>query len=293
VRVIFCTSHTVDIKGIDNHHVNNICIGTVGGVVNTQKGPVIAIMHQYVLLGKGASIHSPSQLEWYKNDVNDKAVHVPGGLQRLTTMDGYVIPLIIKDGLARLDIWPHTDHEHETLPHVFLTFEVEWDPTVMDHEFTDESQWGEDNLAIVDLISASAYDEFGQYRHRVIVNKHVYFSRFNSDDIDDHIDQCVVEAHSTEIEPDPSTINVPKTINKKSRCLICFAVCQITSFVHVWCDIHLQSNMCGSYPAIAASILHTNDAIKVSEVIPQRILWIEEKKPRSWIFVSNDLVVVP
>jgi hypothetical protein len=30
--------------------------------VQTQHGPVIAIMHQYTLLGKGASIHSPSQL---------------------------------------------------------------------------------------------------------------------------------------------------------------------------------------------------------------------------------------
>jgi hypothetical protein len=128
VRVIFRTSRTVDIKGIDNHHVNNIGIGTVGGVVNTQKGPVIDIMHQYALLGKGASIHSPSQLEWYKNDVNDKSVHVPGGIQRLTTLDGYVIPLIIKDGLARLDIRQHTDHEYETLPHVVLTSEVEWDP---------------------------------------------------------------------------------------------------------------------------------------------------------------------
>jgi hypothetical protein len=72
VRVIFRTSRTVDIKGIDNHHVRHIGIGTFGGVVNTQKGPVIAIMHQYVLLGKGASIHSPSQLEWYKNDVKGK-----------------------------------------------------------------------------------------------------------------------------------------------------------------------------------------------------------------------------
>ena len=48
------TNRTVDIKGIDNHHVNNIGIGTVGGVVQTQHGPVIAIMHQYALLGKGA-----------------------------------------------------------------------------------------------------------------------------------------------------------------------------------------------------------------------------------------------
>jgi hypothetical protein len=37
-----------------------IGIGTVGGVVQTQHGPVIVIMHQYALLGKGASIHSPS-----------------------------------------------------------------------------------------------------------------------------------------------------------------------------------------------------------------------------------------
>jgi hypothetical protein len=140
VRVIFRTSRTVDIKGIDNHHVNDIGIRTVDGV-NTQKSPVISVMHQYALLGKGDSIHSPSQLEWYKNDVNDKSVHVPGGLQRLTTLDGYVIPLIIKNCLARLETWPHTDHEYETLPHVFLTSVVEWDPTVLDHEFTDESQW--------------------------------------------------------------------------------------------------------------------------------------------------------
>jgi hypothetical protein len=112
-------------------------------------------------------------LEWYKNDVNDKSIYVPGGLQGLTTLDGYVNTLINKDGLARLDIRPHTDHEYDTLPHVFLPSEVEWDPTVMDHEFTDESQWGDDNPETVDLISASAYDEFGQYRHHVKVNKHV------------------------------------------------------------------------------------------------------------------------
>jgi hypothetical protein len=35
VRVIFRTCRTVDMKGIHNHHVNDIGIGTVGGVVNT------------------------------------------------------------------------------------------------------------------------------------------------------------------------------------------------------------------------------------------------------------------
>jgi hypothetical protein len=50
VRVLFKTSRTVDIKGIDNHQLPDIPIGTVGGVVLTQNGPVIAIMHQYALL---------------------------------------------------------------------------------------------------------------------------------------------------------------------------------------------------------------------------------------------------
>jgi hypothetical protein len=147
VRIIFRNQLTVNIKGIDNHHVNNIGIGTGGGVAQTQHGSVIAIMHQYALLSKGASIHSPSQLEWYKNDVNDKSVHVPGGLQRITTLEEYIIPLTIKDGLVRLDIRTHTNHEFATLPHVFLTSEMEWDPTVLDHQYHDTSEWGDMSLS--------------------------------------------------------------------------------------------------------------------------------------------------
>jgi hypothetical protein len=101
-------------------------------------------------------------LEWYSNDLNDKLVHLPGGLQWLTTLDGYVIPLINKDGLSRLDIRPHTDHEYDTLSHVFLTSELEWDSTVLDHEFNDESHWGDNNNDVVNLLADSLYGEFGQ-----------------------------------------------------------------------------------------------------------------------------------
>jgi hypothetical protein len=64
VRIIFCTNCTDD-----NHHVNNIGIVSVGGFVNTQHGPVIVILHQSALLGKGSSIHLPCQLECFKNEV--------------------------------------------------------------------------------------------------------------------------------------------------------------------------------------------------------------------------------
>jgi hypothetical protein len=67
VRVIFKTDCTVDIRGIDNQQVTDIGIGTVGGVITTHKGPVIGILHHYTLRNKGTYIHSPCQLEWYKN----------------------------------------------------------------------------------------------------------------------------------------------------------------------------------------------------------------------------------
>jgi hypothetical protein len=72
----------------------------------------------------------------------------------------------------------------------------------------------QENPAILDLISASAYNEFGQCCHCVEVNKHVYYACFNSANIDDHVNQCVINAHSTKIEPNPSSIIIPKTINR-------------------------------------------------------------------------------
>jgi hypothetical protein len=121
----------------------NIGIGTVGGVIQTQKGPIIGITHQYASLNKGSTIHSPCQFEWYKNDVNDTSTNVPGGLQRIQTLDGYIIHLSIKDGLARLSIRPYTDHEWDHLPHVTLTSELLWDHSVLDHDFKEDEQWEE------------------------------------------------------------------------------------------------------------------------------------------------------
>jgi Reverse transcriptase (RNA-dependent DNA polymerase) len=197
VRVIFKTNRNVDIRGIDNHQVTNIPIGTVGGVVTSQKGPIIIIMHQYALLGKGSSIHSPCQLEAYHNDVNDKSVHVKGGLQRIQTLDGYTIPLCIKAGLARMNIRPYTDEEWDSYPHVFLTSESEWNPSIMDHDLEEDEQWFD---AISDLSadpSTNLFDEFGDYRNRVMVNYSYYFDGRDNEDIDHLIDQCISHVHGT------------------------------------------------------------------------------------------------
>ena len=60
---------------------------------NSNRGPVILIMNQYAHVGKGTSIHSsPQQMEWYSIKVDGKSVNV-GGMQCLTTLDGFAIPL--------------------------------------------------------------------------------------------------------------------------------------------------------------------------------------------------------
>jgi hypothetical protein len=96
---------SVHIQGIADHMIKDVLIGTVGAVVNTQRGEVIAIMHQYMYTGKGGTIHSSCQLEWCGNDVNDPSIKIEGGRQRLTTPDGYVIPIDVRRGL------PYISHD--------------------------------------------------------------------------------------------------------------------------------------------------------------------------------------
>jgi hypothetical protein len=64
VHFIFKTLRNVDIQGIDIHQIQNIHIVNAGGVAKSQRGPVIAILHQYAFLGRGQSINSYGRLEW-------------------------------------------------------------------------------------------------------------------------------------------------------------------------------------------------------------------------------------
>ncbi len=120
----------VDISGIDNHEVNNLSIVTAAGLVHTlDHGPVIAILNQYAYYGQGKTIHSSAQIEHYKHLVDDRAPLL-GGKLRIITLDGFVIPLTMKNGLAYLNMRPPTDSELHTLPHVIFTSDDEWDPSI-------------------------------------------------------------------------------------------------------------------------------------------------------------------
>jgi hypothetical protein len=94
-RVIERHPHrTDDIRGSDNHEITSIPIVTAGAVTRSQRGDVILIMHQYAYHPQQAFCQSES----FANDVNDKSINVPGGLQHIQTVNGYVFPLSIRDG---------------------------------------------------------------------------------------------------------------------------------------------------------------------------------------------------
>ena len=134
MRVLHKPQRKINIQGIDNHEVTGLDVVTAATLLNTSQGKVIGIFNEYAYLGKGSSIHSSGQLEWFKTNVDEKSVKV-GDTQLITTLDGYSVPLLIKDGLAyATSLGRPTDQDMDTYPHVFFTSPDEWDPSVLDHD---------------------------------------------------------------------------------------------------------------------------------------------------------------
>ena len=90
MRVIHKTHRKINIQGIDNAGLDVVTAATL---LNTSQGQVIGIFNEYAYLGKGSSIHSSGQLDWFKTNVDEKSVKV-GGTQLTTSLDGYSVPLL-------------------------------------------------------------------------------------------------------------------------------------------------------------------------------------------------------
>ncbi|HET7637806.1 MAG TPA: hypothetical protein VFK47_03615, partial [Ktedonobacteraceae bacterium] len=176
-RLIESTDRYADITGIDSHKVKDVIIGTCAGRIMSTNGPIICLLHQYAYTGKGSTIHSVIQLESFGLDVNDRSLKLKHGKQRIMTPDGYIIPLQIREGLAYLDMRPPTDFELENLPHVVLTSDDTWDPTVFDNEVDPDSWTHEVPPPYDDL----RFNEVGEYNLRI-----------RNLDIVSHLDHTVV-----------------------------------------------------------------------------------------------------
>ena len=148
------TYRKIKIQDIDNHEVTGLDVVTAATLLNTPQGKVIGIFNEYAYLWKGSSIHSSGQLEWLQTNVDETSVKV-GGTQPINTLDGYSVPLLIKDGLAyATSLGRPTDQDMDTYPHVFITSPDEWDPSqVPDQPFGDPM-----------------FDAYGDFNEPIIAN---------------------------------------------------------------------------------------------------------------------------
>jgi len=175
-------------------------IVTAGATVKSNRGPVILIMNQYAHAGKGHTIHSSPQMEYYGLSVNEKSRKV-GGLQRITTNDGFTFAINIRRGLPYLDMRPFTDKEWDELPHITITHEADWDPEVLDNELSDNQDWF-DSLSETPLLFL-LFDEQGALHLHVLAQHHAVHTLPPEDDdsmailmedefdIDESTDCCV------------------------------------------------------------------------------------------------------
>ena len=120
MRVIHTTPRKINIVGIDDHELTGLNVVTAAALLDTQKGPIIGVFHEYAHLGKGKSIHASGQMEWFNCQVDDRS-KIVGGAQRIETPEGYVIPLSIETGLVYMHpIRIPTDQDLQIYPHVIL-----------------------------------------------------------------------------------------------------------------------------------------------------------------------------
>ena len=152
MRGIHRTYSKIKIQDIDNHEVTGLDVVTAATLLNTPQGKIIGIFNEYAYLWKGPSIHSSGQLEWLQTNVDETSVKV-GGTQLINTLDGYSVPLLIKDDLAyATSLGRPTEQDIDTYPHVFITSPDKWDHSqVPDQPFGDPmfDAYGDFNQPII------------------------------------------------------------------------------------------------------------------------------------------------
>ena len=86
---------------------------------------------------------------------------------------------------------PNTQEEFDTLPHVFLTSDEDWDPTVLDNVITDKGDWQNTLHDLDEGFIHQPFDEYGNYSR-----KRPESERRRSKRIKDRTIKFASEAHS-------------------------------------------------------------------------------------------------
>ena len=116
VRILSTSSRKCTVTGNDSNKLLGLDVVQCAVFVETNHGIVNLTMNEYACYGKGHTIHSSGQIEWFKNSVDDRSVLV-GGKQTICTIDGYAMPLVCRGGLMDLSLLGKlSDEDLESTP---------------------------------------------------------------------------------------------------------------------------------------------------------------------------------
>jgi hypothetical protein len=113
--------------------------------------------------------------------VDDNSIKASGG-QRLTTPDGYVIPIDIIIGLPYIKMHPYTDTEYNMLPHVIFTSDVPWNVAVFDCTLSDKAEWYKNMTDWSPHLANGVFDLKGNYNddYNVQINDLLHLNDVNA-----------------------------------------------------------------------------------------------------------------
>jgi hypothetical protein len=205
----------VDVFGLAGHKVSQLQIVTAQSLITTHKGDAIATFHQMALLGKGKSILSCLQMEAYGADINDRSRLLPGGKQCIL-IDGYQIPLDFKNGLPYLRCRKPTEEDLGLLPHIIMTSDKDWDPSIYDNVIENIEEFHDTLLDTVD--HDDPFDQHGEYRYRTIahslIQEEEFFDAVEYSDYDVLVDDLMDTLYPEEVK-DIYDVNLTDVHNVK------------------------------------------------------------------------------
>lgn len=95
-----------------------------------------------------------------------------------------------------MELCPYTDDEWDTLPHVFLTNDIDWDPAVLDHEFDlHDEQSFQQLFHFESHPSCNKFDEQGNFLLCEVASKSISVTP----SLPDIVDSCIYDVHKTSL----------------------------------------------------------------------------------------------
>ena len=192
MRLLEDTLQKVDVTGIADNTLSNLKVSTVAALIQSTKGPIIGIFHQYAYIGAGKSIHSNIQLKSFGIEIDDTPRKLKGS-QCVKHPDGYIIPLSIQNGLAYMDIMLPTDDDMELYPHVIFTSDTPWAPEHLDNEFS----VNEIDVAEEDNCPAFGKDEISNFGDFILQESY----KLETVPFEDYVDKCIFTISEHKVKP--------------------------------------------------------------------------------------------